>query len=125
MSECQNYPGAVNRCGYGWLTLKGKQMHASRAAWIESGRDIPNGMSVLHHCDNRRCVNLEHLYVGTQSDNTKDRAIRSRCKTQKLTKDKAEEIRTRYSSGETQATLARCYGLSSSYVSELVRGRYW
>ena len=125
MSECIEYIGARNAHGYGWRTIHGKQMHASRAAWIEANGKIPDGKQVLHRCDNRACINIDHLYIGTVSDNMKDRAVRGRCKTHKLTPKIAAEIRFRYKSGETQANLAREYQLSSGYLSELVNGRYW
>lgn len=52
---------------------------ASRAAvMLDTGSAIPEGMNVLHHCDNPPCINPEHLYLGTQKDNARDMTIRNR-----------------------------------------------
>lgn len=65
--------------GYGRFNLEhAKPVGAHRAAWMFEHGDIPDGMSVLHRCDNRPCVNPAHLYVGTQRDNLRDMVARGR-----------------------------------------------
>jgi hypothetical protein len=66
---CWEWQGAINAEGYGGLGRAGKAHRASYEAFIGP---IPPGLWVLHNCDNRCCVNPDHLYVGTAKDNRKD-----------------------------------------------------
>jgi hypothetical protein len=67
-----------NGNGYGAFTWNGKTWLAHRAAWTIWSGPIPDGLQVLHHCDNRRCVRPDHLYLGTVADNMRDAVQRQR-----------------------------------------------
>ena len=78
--ECWAWLGAP-RVGnaYGqFMTRKGKFERAHRVAYMLVQGEIPQGMQVLHICDNRRCVNPEHLFLGTQRDNMQDMHTKGR-----------------------------------------------
>jgi len=60
------------RGGYGSLRIDGKQLQAHRVAYEISKGPIPEGLFVCHKCDNRRCINIEHLFLGTNKDNVDD-----------------------------------------------------
>ncbi len=59
-----------------------KQDYAHRLAWVEVHGPIPDGLCVLHICDVRNCVNVEHLFLGTLADNNKDKARKGRSRNQ-------------------------------------------
>lgn len=75
---CWYWFGDKNHCGYGTIRYGGRMAMAHRLAWINRFGDIPDGMLVLHKCDNRKCVNPEHLFIGTQEDNMKDMKSKGR-----------------------------------------------
>lgn len=65
---------------YGSVSINGKFMKAHRYSWEIHNGPIPKGLWVLHHCDNPACVNPEHLFLGTRSDNMKDCYAKGRSK---------------------------------------------
>jgi len=73
---CWEWLGGTNK-GYGAVSHEGSMKLAHRVAWRLLNGGIPSGVLVLHKCDNRRCVNPEHLYLGSYSDNNLDRAVRN------------------------------------------------
>ena len=75
---CWHFTGAPGKDGYGKLKIKGRTVRAHRAYYTEYVGPIPDGLWVLHRCDNPMCVNPEHLYVGTQLDNEHDKDARGR-----------------------------------------------
>lgn len=75
---CWQFLGRPGSDGYGKLKIKGKTIRAHRAYYEHYVGTIPDGLWVLHHCDNPMCVNPEHLYVGTQADNERDKDARGR-----------------------------------------------
>jgi hypothetical protein len=79
--ECWEWIGSRHPDGYGRIGAGGKHggtIYAHRASWEIHGNKIPNGLCVLHHCDNPPCVNPAHLFLGTQADNIKDKVAKGR-----------------------------------------------
>lgn len=74
---CWEWKGYLDDKGYGRFKMKNKTIRAHRASLLVHGIDLKDN-HVLHHCDNARCVNPEHLYVGTNDDNVNDRIERRR-----------------------------------------------
>ena len=81
--DCIVWAGAVSGSGYGHKKIPGTRMNitAHRDAWIRENGPIPKGLCVLHKCDNRKCINIDHLFLGTLADNTHDAQAKGRIPT--------------------------------------------
>lgn len=76
--ECWLWTGAIMTKGYGAFIFDGKQEGAHRVAWILKNGPIPDGLHVLHKCDVKNCVNTNHLFLGTNADNMRDKESKGR-----------------------------------------------
>jgi len=71
-TNCHLWTGFIDKHGYGLITSDKRCWLAHRLAWVRANGAIPDGLFVLHRCDNPRCVNPEHLFLGTAKDNARD-----------------------------------------------------
>src|SRR5216683_3203676 len=121
IGNCWEWTGAFmsGKFKYGVVNVAGKETLAHRFAYqIEHGA-IPEGVCVLHACDNARCVRDSHLFPGTRAENNSDRdrkhrqAHGERNRHAKLTAEEVDTLRWTYKiGGVSQATLGRWYGIS-------------
>lgn len=93
MTQCTIWEGYFTGNGYGQIKLNGVKWAAHRLAYVNAKGAIPDGMVVRHTCDNRKCVNPEHLILGTQHDNVMDCVIRGRHSKAKLSANQVLAIR--------------------------------
>lgn len=128
---CIEWPFKVNIDGYGVFHLGRKPVRANRWIMERLGHELPPGAFVCHTCHNRRCVNPQHLYVGTPASNSADmreagRSTRGEANARaQLTESQVREIRLRASRGERQADIGASYGVSQSCVAAIVSRRNW
>lgn len=133
--SCWIWEGKIRADGYGYVAFRRKSWGAHRVSYTLFKGEIGPGLLVCHTCDNPACVNPEHLWMGTNSDNNKDMVAkgRGRCNRLKgtghhlckLTDDKVREIRRRYASGEMQKNLRTEFGLSLGHISDIISGKKW
>ena len=130
---CWEWQGSCNSTGYGSVGWGGKLYTAHRiAAWLSGLVKEPSAPKthVLHKCDNRKCCNPEHFFLGNYADNQKDayRKVRraapngEKNANSKLTNKQVIAIREAYNKGQTQMNLAATYGVSQRAISLIVRG---
>jgi hypothetical protein len=134
LSPCWIWGGNRNRSGHGTMTINYKIIGVHRYSYELHNGPIPDGLFVLHKCDNPPCVNPDHLFVGTQADNVEDskrkgrRAKGSRMWKATLTDDQVRLIRSRYvrwSKENGFAAIARDLGVDKQAVRSAALGLSW
>lgn len=129
--DCWLWVGGRNAKGYGVCKILGENF-AHRAAWVNNNGPIPQGMFVCHRCDTPSCVNPSHLFLGTPKDNSQDMVAKGRVARQrgdlsgmaKVTDVEVAQMRALYDKGiASQSDIAAGYGIHSSQVSRIVRGK--
>lgn len=127
---CWIWTAGMKHRGYGSFWYNGENLSAHRASYWLHNDDHPEDEYVLHECGVKKCVNPDHLYLGTQSENLADAREHGvlhtgeENHTAKLTDDEAEEIRDRYKSEAiSQADLADEYGVCQALISRLVNNK--
>ena len=138
-SGCWLWNGSTK---YGMFTIDdGSMIGAHRASWILHKGEIPSGLFVCHKCDIPCCVNPDHLFLGTQSDNLKDMFAKNRADRNnpnrikalpkgkrhhrsmaKLTEKQVLEIRGMNGS---QRSIAEKFGVCQQLISKIKRNIYW
>lgn len=120
---CVDHGGAGNSGGYASCKFDGRYIGKHVRAMIHKTGGQPAGMQALHHCGNPRCVNPQHLFWGTQTDNLNDR--KEKHVYRKLSRADADSIKALLSSGESVATVAKMYNVSTGTVGHICSGRRW
>jgi len=103
---CMEWQGCLYPGGYAQIRIFGKQESGSRVVWKLINGEIPDGLWVLHKCDNRKCINPEHLFLGTRMDNIKDMYNKER-NYHKVTSKQKIEIIERVKEGISYAKIAK------------------
>lgn len=126
---CWLWFGAHHKDGYGSFSYKGRNQVAHRVGYELHCGEIPAGMNVCHRCDNRACVNPDHLFLGTHQENIADRNAKGRQSrgethgTAKLTE--RDVLAIRRLSGRSQREMARDFGVTRSAIQSILRGDVW
>lgn len=132
--ECWPWTGPRHPSGYGVMKYKGSTLWAHRMAWAAATRRIfpkankARDLCVCHRCDNPICVNPAHLWLGTKSDNAKDRHQKGRDPLGERNGNRAlslEDVRSIRRSEDNTLTLAQRYGVDKSTIWRVRTKRMW
>lgn len=129
-SACWEWCGSWATNGYGRMRVDGRMQSVHRVAWQVTHGPIPDGLFVCHKCDNKKCCNPKHLFIGTAADNNADREAKGRGNHKhgedkpraKLTNGQARVIKERLKAGEPVALLAYQYAVSTGIIYQIRRG---
>lgn len=127
---CMPWLGGIGRRGYGrfWHGSGcsiAKTKTASRLAWtIFKGEVIPSSLLACHHCDNPPCVNVEHIFIGTDADNVNDKVSKGRQPTI-LTPALVHEIRKLRRQGMGPDAISKTIGVTADSAYNVFSGRRW
>lgn len=136
-NQCIEWTGFKNHDGYGQIsyTKKGieRAIGAHRASWMVHVGPIPNDLYVLHKCDNPCCVRIEHLWLGNDADNMRDKINKgrgnhkrgSKSPVAKLSEKKAKEILHMKGQGKTSHELSKEYGIAASSIRSIWQRKNW
>ena len=139
---CMEWALGATRDGYGKVKVGGKTWRAHRAMWMAVHGDAPQGMMVCHRCDNPKCVNVEHLFLGTAAENMADKLAKGRYKggpshwktrssagcnnvNARINDEIARQIRGLRRSGVSAAAIAQIFNIASQTVYKVASGRSW
>lgn len=132
VGDCLEWTGYRQPNGYGQIgSGEGKRNKMTHvAAWELANGPVPEGMELLHSCDNRACCYLGHLSIGTRADNMRDMVAKGRARPKRgvehpharLTAQQVMDIRSRRATGETCRSIAADFGITKEYVGQLARG---
>lgn len=130
---CWEWKEAANKGGYGKFKFNKTSIISSRAAYQIFNKTNPGELCVLHKCDNRRCCNPYHLFLGTRRDNNVDMVNKGRNKSfyganhpmARLTEQDISDIKILRQSGVRYAAIGRAYGVTGENISGICRNKHW
>jgi hypothetical protein len=129
--DCWEWGSSKNARGYGRFgDGNGGWVIASRKAYELFVGDIPDGLCVLHSCDNPACVNPRHLFLGTHADNMADMRVKGRASSKPGSKNPnskltEQQVRAIVSSPKLSPELAKEFGVTVQRINQIRRGLGW
>lgn len=126
VSECWQWQGAGKGNGYGSFNLSGEALPAHRAAYLLFCGKIEGGLDVCHSCDNRACVNPDHLFLGTRQENMADCSAKGRARGYRrrhLKESQVQEVKRLLGAGHRVVKVAQITGISHVIISNIKQGK--
>ena len=131
-TDCIEWRGSKSPEGYGYIKVNGRTRYVHRTAYEIHKGAIPKHCVVMHQCDNPRCINPDHLVVGSVADNIADKVAKARqAKGErngraKLRARQVAAIRRFHLAGRlTKSQLARKYSVDRACIDRIVSKRTW
>lgn len=130
---CWDWKGYIARNGYAEIA-RSKNFsikHAHRISWMIHKGKIPEGLFICHKCDNPKCTNPDHLFIGTHQDNNKDRDEKGRTiKGEKvassiLNDEQVREIKNLLSLDHSTSEIAKKFAISTTTAKRINNGTLW
>jgi hypothetical protein len=138
LSDCWEWEGGKFNHGYGRFHLKYFGDVTAHRAYYILFVGLDEELEVCHMCDNKKCVNPHHLWLGTHGENMKDASEKGRIKgpdeanvigedvgKAKLTEEEVKQLRKDHKQGVELKDLGKKYGINWSYASKVANGDYW
>lgn len=136
--DCWLWTRSLSTHGYGQQWHNGKLLRSHRIAWLLTHGPIPHGQCVCHTCDNPKCCNPRHLFLGTQRENLRDMVAKGRNHVPpagswigtrnvraKLTPDAVRAIRADYAAGASLRKLSERFGVAHTAIASVLKRRTW
>ncbi len=132
-NDCWLWTNSPDSRGYGTFYANRKYFRAHRFSWTLFNGVIQNNLRVCHSCDNRMCVNPNHLFLGTAKDNMQDCLRKGRknpakgekVATSVLTRKQVETVKDLCGQGLSQSEVGRMFGVKSQAINKIMRGFTW
>ncbi len=139
-SGCLEWQLACDKDGYGITSYKnsdekGRCWKVHRLIWVLTYGDIQKDKLICHTCDNPKCFNIDHLFIGAHKDNSQDRELKGRGRTQhqngeknhaaKLTKEIVLSIREMHKNGKRECDIMREFNLNQATMSKILLRKRW
>lgn len=131
---CIEWALGLDKDGYGKAQIKRKTLRPHRIAWEEENGEIADGYYVCHKCDNRKCINVDHLFLGSHKDNMEDMKYKGRGHAGEknhmsiLSESQIKEIREMGNGSYKrpyQKEIAEMFGISRGHVSKILTADCW
>ncbi len=125
---CLVWKGALWGSGYGGINYKGIRYLTHRFSWLVQRGPIPDGLLVCHSCDNRPCIEITHLFLGTAQDNITDMIRKGRARMRsraRLPEADVADIKRRLADGQSAASISKLKSVSYASVFDIKSNRCW
>lgn len=126
---CLEWTACKNKAGYGQIGSNGNRLRAHRVAYEMFVGPIPEGLCVLHRCDNPSCVNHARLFLGTRTDNMADRKAKGRYpvgeahRCARHTDAQVAEAQALIASGRSRPSVARQFGVTQPTIRNWINNK--